>query len=171
MTSMLLVTLLLAAQGAAAPIPPEVIERRTAAMGFALTSGIFVERMALACAAVPDAAPRFAEASQAWTIRNKPYTDAALGWMEHVTALIAADQGAGAAQAFASRTFGAVTEQVSEMTAQMLPGSPPLSADCLEWADLLDTRGFDMGQDGGEFSGGLRDIRAFIESAGERRAP
>ena len=103
MTSMFLATLLAAAQASTAPATLEVTEPRNAAVGFALTTSLGVERMARACSAVPDVAPRFEAASQAWLARNKPYADAAHGWLEHVKGLIAADQGAGVAEASRDR--------------------------------------------------------------------
>lgn len=170
MTSMFLATLLAAAQASTAPATLEVTEPRNAAVGFALTTSLGVERMARACSAVPDVAPRFEAASQAWLARNKPYADAAHGWLEHVKGLIAADQGAGVAEAFIANTHGVLSDEASMLAAQALPGSPPSGADCLRWADILDGRRFDM-ERSEAFSADLRDVRAFIESTGALRGP
>jgi hypothetical protein len=80
-----LVPLVAAAQVASLP----VTEQRNAAVGFALTSSISTQRMLKSCAAVPDTSARFADAQSRWATRNKPYVDAADGWMSYVKSIIA----------------------------------------------------------------------------------
>ncbi|WP_153242539.1 hypothetical protein [Frateuria defendens] len=149
--------------GASSPASLDVTEQRNAAVGFALTMTATVERMKKSCAAVPEAAPQFSEASRQWVVRNKPYADAANGWMDYVRSQIARQKGPKVADAFISNTYSVFSDKASMIAAESLPGSPPAAASCLKWVDTMNAHAFDLEQNP-EFVQDLKDIRAFYES-------
>jgi hypothetical protein len=149
----------LAAIGQVAPIA--VTEQRNAAVGYALAASAATERMLKSCAAVPEAAAQFAETQSQWGLRNKPYVDAANGWMSYVKSIISKQKSSEVAEAFIANTYGIFSDQASMLAAELLPGSPPTAASCKKWADVFDSKKFDLEQNA-EFSQDLKDIRTFF---------
>lgn len=146
----------------------EVTEQRNAAVGFALTGSIATERMEKACALVPEAAAQFSEARRQWELRNRPYVDAANGWMTHVKSLLAQQKGSEVAEAFIANTYSVFSDEASMMAAESLPGSPPTAANCQKWAVILDSKKFDLDRNA-EFTRDLKDIRNVYESKDAKR--
>jgi hypothetical protein len=148
---------------ASASTPLQVTEQRNAAVGFALTGYVALERMEKSCSIVPEASSPFSDARRQWISRNKSYVDAANGWMDYVKSLITQEKGSQVAEAFISNTYNVFSDQASMLAAESLPGSPPLAADCIKWVGILNSKQFDFDKNP-EFSLDLKEIRAFYES-------
>lgn len=146
--------------------PPELLEiteSRNAAVGYAVTQALTIHELTRACARVPTAAGKIADAEHEWLVRNQDYFEAARGWLEYVKHMVATQEGTEAADAFKARTRDGFRRTAAKLVAKEIAQLPPDEARCSKWADLIYSGQGDLDQEL-KYLAALKEILAFHRS-------
>lgn len=159
----LLALLLHGAAQAALPQPLEITEPRNAAVGYALTQASFVDRALAACAGVPGLAEASRSVRVRWEARNRPYVEAAGGWLLYGASMMRVEAGDAAARGFVDDTRALFDREAAAALDTVLPQGAPADSRCSALLRRFDDGSQDIARES-EFRRDLEDIRAFHEA-------